>query len=928
MQAHGHEVIAHVGELLLRQGLKEANSKKAMRIGAFYLGNWLTDVSQAVDSRAYENLRDNLHSIAESIDAGLKGLESSLVSDFFNTSSLVAPIDELKSLVSEQLKAWRAELSVVPGPERLHTPRKVRPDRVWRSFDEFDADEVGPALLEFGDEIGDLVHEGVADALNEGWEQLDELGLYTVEQVDKAADVLSRKLDEVQEAAAKQLAALREQFLAPLRDLRAQVLAQIDALLKGGAQSDLARFLRSAIHFVGYIKFVVAKKEGKVSHDKMDPDVFEYVFEARFREYFPHEHLDRPEVADPGASGPKYASERADGPRNEYAKKPQVKDLYEYLREHIWLLAGYLSYLDGGPSSDPKGKAISWAEGTFNPKLEHFTDENGRKQAVDDKNKQWNLHLAWLGHALHGVEDYFAHSTFVEHALPHLPDTISRFQRGEDAEIVRRRLKRWTSAFEEQGDAWEKLEDDTHVVSGYFDFRDTLISIGHTVDHLLERPSERISQTADRWYETEYMGIFYDALKFIEEPEKSWKDPKNDPKADDYDANTGNKAVKILKDEYEKSKLKGNIDLVEGNHEKLNLLIDLVKRGPLADLPPSVQKSFAQTVLLGGKVYGGAMLGVTLFKALKNIARFIAKPTKMIEELVGKFLTEEMKKKLESYVKHYLFQAIGSQRIGCHSLIAKDNGEEGGKDLFYDAAKRCAVAVHWYVIKTMMRHGTDRKADLARNDANKVYLHNVIDWLELAEFFLSHPLSVTSDKDIVRFELSYLHRHITRGDPLTDKMSSDQLGTLAAEYGVSWQAIADANFKTAGLSDERRKKQVNRRLLRMKTGVPVEDGKGNYAFKPRVLVWIPRVFALEIPRINDARKRWWYTVITAQGSYGHEEIAKTWLEGGLPSPSAPETAHRWRTSTLKRQREFVSETSRRRNDLEIEYRQADQKREK
>src|SRR5262249_10167959 len=62
MEKEGHEVIAHVGEKVLRGALARGNPSKAgMCIDAFYLGNWLTDVAQAVDPVLYKKVGDAIN---------------------------------------------------------------------------------------------------------------------------------------------------------------------------------------------------------------------------------------------------------------------------------------------------------------------------------------------------------------------------------------------------------------------------------------------------------------------------------------------------------------------------------------------------------------------------------------------------------------------------------------------------------------------------------------------------------------------------------------------------------------------------------------------------------------------------------------------------------------------------------------------------
>src|SRR5262249_46120595 len=72
MDPTGHHSIAHaVGEAYLIKAIAEANHKnndgKPLRITSFYLGNWLTDVSQPVDPRAYRDLSGGIKWVEKAV---------------------------------------------------------------------------------------------------------------------------------------------------------------------------------------------------------------------------------------------------------------------------------------------------------------------------------------------------------------------------------------------------------------------------------------------------------------------------------------------------------------------------------------------------------------------------------------------------------------------------------------------------------------------------------------------------------------------------------------------------------------------------------------------------------------------------------------------------------------------------------------------
>jgi hypothetical protein len=68
MDAERHKSISEVGERLLKGAIARSNPSRHMRLGAFYLGNWLTDASQVVDPVAYQNVKGNMLAYTNSLE--------------------------------------------------------------------------------------------------------------------------------------------------------------------------------------------------------------------------------------------------------------------------------------------------------------------------------------------------------------------------------------------------------------------------------------------------------------------------------------------------------------------------------------------------------------------------------------------------------------------------------------------------------------------------------------------------------------------------------------------------------------------------------------------------------------------------------------------------------------------------------------------
>jgi hypothetical protein len=174
--------------------------------------------------------------------------------------------------------------------------------------------------------------------------------------------------------------------------LKAHLYGAMDYYILAGndtRRSELAQLVRLGFRIKGYFKFAHPPAPGQPP--PMNTDAFFQIFDRMFTQYYPHEHLDRPEVL-PSKQPPEYAADKDTGTRATHqALQP---DLYRYLRDDLEIIAGLLSEVD-----------LDWACKTFGP-----------TGVANDNDLDWNLGLSKLGRALHGMEDFFAHSNFIEHA--------------------------------------------------------------------------------------------------------------------------------------------------------------------------------------------------------------------------------------------------------------------------------------------------------------------------------------------------------------------------------------------------------------------------------------------------------------------------------------------------------------------------------
>ena len=191
MDTKGHHEISRVGSEIIREELRRAG-RPDLRIEAFPLGNWLTDVSQVVDIPNYNKARHLL----EGVNADIHALFRRLLDD--------------------------------------------SPSWIFES-----------ARLATGVDVKARVKKGLEDA-------------------EKA------------------------------------VVGGLEALLENGGE--LAAGLKRAFFYIGYFRFVLPK-DGS-SRERMDYGAYQRVVDDRFRAYYPHEHLDRPEV------NGRIAKEKAGSPLN------------------------------------------------------------------------------------------------------------------------------------------------------------------------------------------------------------------------------------------------------------------------------------------------------------------------------------------------------------------------------------------------------------------------------------------------------------------------------------------------------------------------------------------------------------------------------------------------------------------------------------
>jgi len=551
------------------------------------------------------------------------------------------------------------------------------------------------------------------------------------------------------------------------------------------------RELKALCRVLGYFKFVhvVTNMEAKntASRRTMDFNVYMDTFDDIFKQYYPHLHLDRPASStSPHSYPPGYISEIDSELR-----------IHRYMRDDITVAAGKLA--------------------GFDRMVAHPAFRLGIRPDFDSI--EFNKALAQLGAAMHLIEDFFAHSTFVEHAaLAGGPEYLnwkaggnggdstatpeSPFTQEDQAKIVRRLMRHSDAHSGSEDPAWIS----PFLVTGTFDGRDTLVSLLHLLEDICgsadTEPAEwllkaigcnklatvakhvpavaRANDEDKLGAEIREVALYLaEPGRLLEKPEKILRDFLalcSDP-LEAFEDSDNELASRL-------TSLRGKIDLTEG------LPLDPeVSRSLLSDshLPSLIKDHFLTVVEFFNRVYTCGKATVTFYKAARFLVAFLKSPAavlrKILKELLFDALADEALEMISAFAKDFLEnQLLGASRIGCHSLLAKDHGDEP----MHLQSKACAEAVHLYVVETLVRKSRPREVLACRAlpgggptpERTTIDTRDWVDWQELLFFFLRHP---------VRWEVEYSH----------------------ASFGVAEAYVCDGGHSLYELTERFRKTTIN-----------------------------------------------------------------------------------------------------------------------
>lgn len=399
--------------------------------------------------------------------------------------------------------------------------------------------------------------------------------------------------------------------------------------------------------------------------------------------------------------------------------------LYAYLEEDVTILAGRLHKLER-----------EWAEDFFVT----------CKEKPSDSNAKWVTGLASLGSILHTVEDFFAHSTFVEFALPYADS--EQWDKANEwsflAATLARRRQKWSST---PGPA----KEDTHIATGFFSPQDAALSLLEPIvgmmglepwlqivnpqvdlfnrmrklDDVLERPAAHFLGICRQIAET-----FLNLEEASEDKENHFAAPVRDALENygllggpppltlsgDYAAAIGHVLSSAPAFRWALTSLEPETRaaLVRALTKVVFVVVHLLRNA--AVLIRWIRLAIRATVFASEQ-------REKLLESRGNVPVYAARA--LVLEPTIDFIRDQLTAHASFKLTDSIIQLLGGRAVGSHSLISKDDAHS----LFYDEAVRLATATDWSITAAMVRL-----------EVSSSEVHWERDWRGLLGRFLRHPL--------------------------------------------------------------------------------------------------------------------------------------------------------------------------------------------
>jgi hypothetical protein len=753
MNTHGHRRIAEdTGTLRLRQVFEELGISN-VNLNAFYLGNWLTDLSQLNDPVA-----GCIQKLTAEIGQAL-GANGSLL------------LTKYKSFITNELGHFAS---------RFASEQKAEPRQTTQ--------QAGSATS-----LG--AHKG-----------------------------LDPRIESKLMSVAKQyVARLTENYTALAALLSKPARKNPEGEVTGNSLMDA---VGSMVRFAAYSKF--AHPDPAKNNPGIPYPIFDKIFKNICVQYYPHEHLDRPEclysyggicAADWGQDLQRRYPDRlfAKHISREVDSASREQSIYQFLSDDRDLAAALLCEVDK-----------EWA--------------NVYLTGSADLQREEGFHygLAKLGHALHAIEDYFAHSNFIEHAAmlngeQYIKDKLykskstgsdgrDKLQAGGESPVVKsdkaaikvlKRLKRYTADVDEREarSGWNMIEEETSVVTGYFDCHDTLVSFSHVLEELLG--AGKAQQEED--------------CNIIEQYVRSYAEDRIDEFKEPIE-----KIIKIFQEETVEARARRSLltlldyfsDRAATNGEISSQEIqEKIKEDKLLNqYPAEILRDVARIIVVCTSRISETRLYYNIYQLIKTLEEFFEDPlafllepltsitfnTKFVAEVIHLLLKDTFDK-ARSDLKEGFNEMVGAYRIGSHSLLAKDYEYEP----LYVQMFNCARTLHWYIVDSMCRWSDAKWIQSAGEDTTW------IDWGELLGYFLRHPAAYRKGqvKSYYRTDAVAYDHYIVMGWGETFKTIYDKFIRESTQgyRAYSYERLLEANLKHVDVTQLLANDPV--------AGTPLDQGK-------------------------------------------------------------------------------------------------------
>jgi len=437
----------------------------------------------------------------------------------------------------------------------------------------------------------------------------------------------------------------------------------------------LAEYVSAGVFINGYLKYCYPPALAAIDFDE-----YCRVFDARFTQYYPHEHVDR-------------------FPRNESRSSAQGRDIYQYLEEDIDYVAELLTLVEMEWAAYHVVKAnLDFQRATIGD-VDPSAVALLEAMEAHQEQKRRDL-LIEFGHAIHAVEDFFAHSNFVEFCMELLGIdakgklgeeygfTGSNDARERSQRRYRLRLKRELSP-SPRGETLDgypippgKLAAEIRVVTGSFDSIDSSVAIHGAMESILEKPLIEAILVANE-------GV----------PNQGTSDPRARMRRLDHrPAAVSEQNRQQVRDEWAK------LFREEGR-----------------DVPPRVQDARQRIQDVDWELYD-----------VKNIEAL------MVSNIIAAVVEEGGRRAAEP-INPRDPGVTWAMRPGTHSLLAKDSleGNPG-----YTQALNLAKRVSTYIAELMTRNFSATPHAIATShDGDHATIDRArwIDWAELLRYFVDHP---------------------------------------------------------------------------------------------------------------------------------------------------------------------------------------------